>query len=93
MQGANDPILQPLNVELDLSIDTLVLEVRDALEVGDECIDGILAKLSDLVDCFLEVHTVMFHKDRDEVVGIVATSLLDIVGEDILKMWIEDVQQ
>jgi len=28
----------------------------------------------------------MLHKDRDEVVGVVATSLLDVVGEDVLKM-------
>ena len=85
VQGANDPILQSLNIELDLSVDLLVPEVRDALEVGDEGIDGVLAKLPNLVNCFLEVHVVMLHKDRDEVVGIVATSLFDVVGKDVLK--------
>jgi hypothetical protein len=86
VQRADDPILQSLNVELDFSVDLLVPEVRDTLEVGDECIDSVLAKLSDPVDRFLEVHLVMLHKDRDEVVGIVATGLFDVVGEDVLKM-------
>ena len=86
VQGADDPILQPLNVKLDLSVYSLVFEVGDALDVGDECIDGALAKLSDFVNRFLEVHAVMLHKDRDEVVGIVTAGLLDVVGEDVLKV-------
>jgi len=86
VQGADNPILQSLDVELDLSVDLLVPEVRDALEVRDECVDGVLAKLSNLVDCFLEVHVMVLHENRDEVVGIVTTSLFDVVGEDVLKM-------
>jgi len=85
VQGTHDPILESLDVELDLSVDSLVPEVRNALEVGDECINGILAKFSNLVNSFLEVHTVMRHENRDEVVGIVATRLFDAVGEDVLK--------
>jgi len=86
VQGADNPILQSLDVELDFSVDLLVPEVRDALEVGDECIDGILAKFSDLVNCLLEVHAVMLHENWDEVVGIITTRLFDVVGEDVLKM-------
>jgi len=86
VQGPNYPILQSLDVELDLSVDLLIPEVRDTLEVGDERIDSVLAKLSDLVNRFLEVHVVMFHKNRNQVVGIVATRLFDVVGEDVLKM-------
>lgn len=85
VQRANDPILQSLNVGLDLSVDSLVPEVRDALDVRDERINCVLAKLPNLVNRFLEVHAVMLHKDRNEVVGIIATSLFDVVGEDVLE--------
>lgn len=85
VQRANDPILQSLNVGLDLSVDSLVPEVRNALDVRDERINCVLAKLPNLVNRFLEVHAVMLHKDRNEVVGIIATSLFDVVGEDVLE--------
>ena len=86
MQGPDDPVLQSLDVELDLSVDLLVPEVGDPLEVGDERVDGILAKFSDLVNRFLEVHPVMLHENRDEVVSVVATRLFDVVGEDVLEL-------
>lgn len=85
VQRANDPILQSLNVGLDLSVDSLVPEVRNALDVRDERINCVLAKLPNLVNRFLEVHAMMLHKDRNEVVGIIATSLFDVVGEDVLE--------
>ena len=34
----------------------------------------------------------MLHKDWDEVVGVVATGLFDVVGEDVLKREIEHVR-
>jgi hypothetical protein len=86
VQATDNPILQSLDVELDLPVNLLVPEVRDLLDVGDEYIDGLLAKFSDLVNCLLEVHAFMLHEDRDEVVGIVTASLFDVVREDVLKM-------
>lgn len=85
VQRADDPILQPLDVHLDLSVDLLVPKVGDALDVGDEGIDSVLAELSNHVNRFLEVHPVMLHENRDEVMSIVAAGLLDVVGEDVLK--------
>ena len=85
VQGADDPVLQPLHVNLDLPVDSLVPKVGDTLEVGDEGVNSVLAELSNLVNRFLEVHIVMLHENWNEVMGVVTTGLLDIVGEDVLK--------
>ena len=85
MQGADDPILQSLDVKLDLLVNSLVAKVGDALEVGDECINSVLAELADHVNSFLEVHVVMLHENRDQVVRVVSTGLLNVVGEYVLK--------
>lgn len=86
VQRTDDPVLQSLDVKLDLSVDLFVLKVGDTLGVGDEGVNSVLAELSNHVNRFLEVHPVMLHENRDKVVSIVPTSLLDVVGEDVLKM-------
>lgn len=63
-QGTGNSVLQSLDVELEILVDLLVPEIGDSLEIGDECVNGSLAGFPGLVDCFLEVHPAMLHKNR-----------------------------
>ena len=85
VQGTNDPILQSLDVKPDLLVDPLISKVGDTLDVGDEGVNSILAKFSNHVNRLLEVHPMMLHENRDEVMGVVTSGLFNIVGEDVLK--------
>ena len=74
VQRSYDSVLQPLNIESDLTVD-LEAPGWECLSTLLKPFDAIDAHVSSLVDSSLQVHSVRMHNDRNQVV-IFAGSLL-----------------
>ena len=74
MQSTNDGILQPLNIELNLTVD-LERPRGKSLSAFLKSFNAIDAHVSCLINGSLQVHSVRMHNDRNQVV-ILASSLL-----------------
>ena len=84
MDATNDPVRQTLDVDLDLRIDFRTPRWKASPILG-EAIDGFLAEITNKIYGCLEVHSMVTHHDRYDVVRIIAFGLFTIVGEDILE--------
>ena len=82
VQRADDPVLQPLDVDRDLLVE-LFAPRRKHRTVVLEALDGALAKRTDVVDGTLQIEPLFAHEDDDHVVRIMAR-LLDVVRKDVL---------
>jgi hypothetical protein len=82
VQRADDPVLQPLDVDRDLLV-KLIAPRREHRAVVLEALDRALAKCTDIIYGTLKVEPLFAHEDDDYVVSI-TSRLLDIVGKDVL---------